>query len=202
MADMSGNNDLNARLSGRDGPSLKGERFLTAWENSTLDDLWTKIRDTMPPRIGNAVLDDAAKIDIVAFLLSANGFRAGRDELTIDPSALSRVEIVRPDRVGTVRNFALVQLVGCLDRSGNAWTLTHTSEPVVAKSASATSQDAAAARAKPLGTDMYVLVSAGRFAAASLRGHKVDARGLVYRAPDRNMLTLTSLQAVAPDCGN
>lgn len=193
MADMSGNT----------GPSLKGERFLSSWENDTLDGLWTKVRDTMPPRIGNAVLTDDAKIDVVAYLLSANGFPAGREELTINPAALERVEIIRSDRIGQVRNFALVQLVGCVAAgSGNAWMLTHAGEPVVAKHAFAALEDAPVARAKPLGADSYALVSAARFNPASLRGQKVEAKGLVYRVPGRNMLTLTALQTVAPNCGN
>ncbi|PYS38745.1 MAG: hypothetical protein DMG14_16535, partial [Acidobacteria bacterium] len=36
-------------LAGDRGPSLKGERFITSWENSSVNRLFTKIRETMPP---------------------------------------------------------------------------------------------------------------------------------------------------------
>src|SRR5436190_7160323 len=76
-----------AQLAGDRGPSLKGERFINAWENGSINRLFTKIRDTMPPLNAEQV-PPATKVDIIAYLLLANGFPAGSSELTLDPFAL------------------------------------------------------------------------------------------------------------------
>lgn len=193
MADLSGNN----------GPSLKGERFLDSWENDTVDGLFTKIRDSMPPRVGNAVLTDDAKIDVVAYLLSVNGFPSGAEELRIDTAALENIEIIRAEKQGTVRNFALVQVVGCVGAgTGAPWRLTSASDPVVVGNPVLTTEEVQAARARSLGSGTFTLVSVDRFNPGSHEGQKVAARGLVYRGPNRNLLTVTSLQTVEPRCGD
>src|SRR5687768_15716562 len=44
-------------LSGTTAPSLKGDRFMSAWGSETLNRLFEKIRDTMPPNFGTILLD-------------------------------------------------------------------------------------------------------------------------------------------------
>src|SRR5262245_11857268 len=101
-----------ADLSGARGPSLKGERFMKEWENGSINRLFVKIRDTMPPLNAQQVSNDA-KIDIIAHLLQVNDFPAGSSELSLD--ALEGLQIVRKgaDAIA-VPNFTLVQVVGCL----------------------------------------------------------------------------------------
>src|SRR5262249_11902246 len=74
------------------GPSVKGERFITTWENGSLDRLFTKIRDTMPPLNAEQVPANT-KIDIIAYLLQVNGFPDGTANL--DADALGDLQIVR-----------------------------------------------------------------------------------------------------------
>src|SRR5436190_9295826 len=83
-----------AELAGDRGPSLKGDRFITAWENGSVNKLFTKIRDTMPPLNAEQV-SPATKADIIAYLLEVNGFPAGTSELPAEPAALDSVQIVR-----------------------------------------------------------------------------------------------------------
>ena len=64
------------------------------WENDTLDKLFTKIRDTMPAG-GIESVTDAGKLDILAFVLAANGAPAGREELSLELPALEAITIVR-----------------------------------------------------------------------------------------------------------
>ena len=74
-------------LSGSDqAPGLAGGDFLDRWEGQTVGDLADRIRTSMP-------LDDVGSLnvqlsaDITAFLLQANNFPAGQEELKADRSA-------------------------------------------------------------------------------------------------------------------
>src|SRR5215510_11547096 len=82
-----------AELAGDRGPSLKGERFITAWENGSVNRLFTKIRETMPPLNAEQVTP-ATKVDMIAYLLQVNGFPAGSTALSLDTDALESLQIV------------------------------------------------------------------------------------------------------------
>jgi len=187
-------------LSGDRGPTLKGEAFLSHWENGPVNSLFKKISETMPPNGPNETTDDA-KIDIVAFLLQSNGFPPGPAELKLDAEALDRIEIVKKGLVATAPNFALVQVVGCLAQSGtNGWVLTNTTEPQVTKDEQPTAALIKTAGTRPLGNQTYQLVSVTSFKPEAHKGQKVEARGLLYRDPTDARLNLTSLQMIGPRC--
>jgi mono/diheme cytochrome c family protein len=190
-------------LSGDRGPALKGEAFLSHWENGPVNGLFKKISETMPPNGPNETTDEA-KIDIVAFLLQSNGFPPGATELKLDAEALDRIEIVKKGVIATAPNFALVQVVGCLAQGPDSkgWVLTRTSEPLVTKDEAPTAPLLKAAAAKPLGDQTYQLVSVTPFKPEAHKGHKVEARGLLYRDPADARLNLTSLQMVGESCTN
>ena len=183
-------------------PALKGPAFLATWEDGSINRLFMKIRDTMPP--GNTdQLPPPAKLDVVAFLLRENGFPAGSSELTDDTNALDGVQIVkRGTDAGGAPNFALVQVVGCLTGdAGSGWTLTNTSEPVVTRDDTPTAGALKNAEAKALGRQSLRLVSVGAaLKPETIKGHRVEARGLLYREPAYADLNLTSLQSVASSC--
>src|SRR5580704_11529125 len=189
-------------LSGDRGPTLKGDTFLSHWENGPVNTLFKKISETMPPNGPNETTDEA-KIDIVAYLLQSNGFPAGPAELKLDAEALDRIEIVRKGLIATAPNFALVQVVGCLAQGAkNGWVLTNTSEPVVTKDEQPTASGLKTAEARPLGNQTFQLVSVTSFKPEDHKGQKVEARGLLYRDPSDARLNLTSLQMVGPSCAN
>ncbi|MEP7309446.1 MAG: cytochrome c [Acidobacteriota bacterium] len=82
-------------LSGSDqAPGLAGGDFLDRWEGQTVGDLADRIRTSMP-------LDDIGSLnvqlsaDITAFLLQANNFPAGQEELKADRSLMKAVTIRR-----------------------------------------------------------------------------------------------------------
>ena len=83
--------DLTA---GERAPALSGRTFLQHWAGLSADELFQRIRNTMPQQNPHS-LGDQAYIDIVAFLLQANGLPAGTIELTANPEALGKV-IVQP----------------------------------------------------------------------------------------------------------
>lgn len=189
-------------LSGDRGPALKGDDFLAHWENGSLSNLFDKIRDTMPPNGANEVTDDA-KVDIVAYLLQSNGFPVGKTELRTEAETLGIIDIVRKGQSTTIPNFSLVQIVGCLTQGPNrAWTLTSTSEPVLTRDEEPSAAELKTAQSKSLGVQTFQLVSVVRFQPEGHKGHKMEARGLIYRDQNDARLNLTSLQMLGAGCGS
>ena len=187
-------------LLGVTAPPLTGEKFLASWSGEHVGRLYEKIRDTMPPNFGS-VIDNSAKLEVVAYILQSNGFPAGAGELAADPAVLATMPILRRGEQPRVQNFALVQTVGCLTRGdGSTWQLTKTAEPVTAREDTPDAAALAAAAGTPLGGQTFLLLSAKPFAPETQGGRKVVARGLVYRDGAEARLTLTALRAVG-ECG-
>jgi S-disulfanyl-L-cysteine oxidoreductase SoxD len=193
----------HVELSGTDrAPALKGDNFWSHWENETVNTLFTKVRDQMPPNFGT-VLEPEAKLDIVAYLLLTNGLPQGTDELKMNADVLDGIDIVKKGAGTRAANFALVQVVGCLSQGADrAWMLTKSSEPVVTRDQTPTPASPTQDRPIVLGAQTYLLLSVIPFKPDSQNGHKVEARGLLYRAPNDNRLDLTSLQTVDRSCAN
>ncbi|MDE2692067.1 MAG: cytochrome c [Acidobacteriota bacterium] len=79
---------------GEMAPGLTGVAFRFRWRGLNVADIFESIESTMPPEEPET-LGDQTYIDIVAFLLSANGYPAGARELTADPVLLQRVAVER-----------------------------------------------------------------------------------------------------------
>jgi mono/diheme cytochrome c family protein len=88
-----------ALAGGESSPPLTGGAFLSNWNGLTLGDLFERIRKTMPQ---NAVgkLNRQQNADVLAFLLSANKFPAGKTELSRQTEFLKeiRFEAVKPEQ--------------------------------------------------------------------------------------------------------
>ncbi len=190
------NRDLNGSAR---GPALHGDRFMLDWVNGSVNNLYSKIRFSMPANYPETVADDV-KLDIVAYLLQVNEFPAGSAELKTDEDELEGIQIVKKGAT-EVPNFALVQVIGCLAQgTNNSWTLTNTTDPLQTREETSTAAALKGAEGKSLGAQTYLLVSAAAFHPESHAGQKVEARGLLYREPGENRLNLTSLQTVAQSC--
>ncbi len=84
-----------ADLSGSDqAPSLAGADFLDRWTDQTVGDLADRIRTSMPlDDVGSLNLQASA--DLTAYLLQANSFPAGQEELAADRAAMKAIRISR-----------------------------------------------------------------------------------------------------------
>jgi cytochrome c5 len=193
--------------SDRSGPALIGaERFMKTWEFSGLNQLVSKVFDQMPQGYPSNV-EDAVKLDIISYILQSNGFPAGSKELGADLDTLREIQIVRKGSTqapGEVANFALVQVVGCLTEGPNStWIVTKTTEPIATTSPDPSSaQMLKSAGDRPLGAATFQLVNAARLHPEPHVGHKIEAKGLLYRVPNDARISVSSLQTIAPACGS
>ena len=64
-----------------EAPQLAGESFLRFWGDLSPGDLFDRISDSMPPEEAGSLTDEAY-VDVVAYLLQANGAPAGGTALT------------------------------------------------------------------------------------------------------------------------
>ena len=80
-------------MGGEQAPPLAGGEFMANWNELTVGDLFERVRTTMP--IGRAgKLTRQVNADIVAYMLKANQFPAGEDEMPRETEALKQIRIV------------------------------------------------------------------------------------------------------------
>jgi S-disulfanyl-L-cysteine oxidoreductase SoxD len=77
-------------------PALAGEGFVQRWRGRSVDELFQRIKLTMPQTAPQS-LSDVSYVDIVAFLLDSNGFPSGPQGMRPDGGALRAIIIVDPD---------------------------------------------------------------------------------------------------------
>jgi len=71
-------------------PPLSGPDFKSDWNGQTVDDLFEKMQTSMPAdKPGQLSREQNA--DILAFLLTSNGFPAGQKELPTDAPTLEKI---------------------------------------------------------------------------------------------------------------
>jgi len=182
------------------GPALKGESFLEHWEQQDLDRLKAKIRDTMPPDDPGKLSDDEY-LGLVSYILMNNGYPAG--SAALDNTALSGVQIVRkPGEERELRSFSVVQVVGCLVKSGDRnWQLAQATEPVLTRERASTADELKALATRPLGARTYDLVSVSSVGDVQ-PGQKVEVKGLLYKSATTNRVNVSSLQPAGGSCGS
>ena len=74
-------------LDGMEAPPLRGVDFLNGWAGRTTDELFAYVRDEMPPGLGGS-LGDQVYLNLVAYLLDANGAWPGDTPLTADAAVM------------------------------------------------------------------------------------------------------------------
>jgi len=77
-----------ADLNGREGPQLAGTTFMAQWGDRTAGALINFMQSTMPPAA--AALPADTYVNLAAYMLDANGARAGNQRLTADSNATIR----------------------------------------------------------------------------------------------------------------
>jgi len=189
-----------ADLGGAAGPSLKADRFARTFAGKDLKTLFARIATTMPRNMPASLADDVY-LDIVAYVLRENGFRAGSQELTADALDGLRVVPGQPKPPPPIGDFSYVDVVGCLTAGPrHTWTLTRASEPVAAVPAPSAAPSTPVTAA-PLGTHTFHLLDAMAYAPEGHRGHKIYVRGLLIKLPGEARMTISSFEMVSTTCG-
>jgi polyvinyl alcohol dehydrogenase (cytochrome) len=73
-------------------PSLAGPDFLARWSGLSIGELYKRVRTTMPKNQPGSLADEDY-VSIIAYMLSANGFRAGPLALTSDSTEMANTMI-------------------------------------------------------------------------------------------------------------
>jgi mono/diheme cytochrome c family protein len=73
-------------------PPLAGDVFMANWDGRSVGDLLDTTRNTMPMNQPDS-LGAQQYVDLVTYMLQANGFPTGKDELKNDPDALKTIII-------------------------------------------------------------------------------------------------------------
>jgi len=184
-------------LSGGDGPALIGSNFSRNWGSRTVERLFKKVKDRMPPG-EEFVATDAEKLDIITTLLAANGFPAGKAELTLDQATLAGLLIVGKNGPEPPPSGAMIEAVGCLAEDGANWKLINATEPAVS-TMDDVAGDAKAAVNRPLGKETIRLMDV--FPKPEGRtGHKMMVKGLLIRQPNDTHVNVMVLEPIATEC--
>jgi mono/diheme cytochrome c family protein len=177
-------------------PVLAGERFTRTFSDATLNTVFTTIKTTMP-RAAPGSLSDPEYTDIVAYLLRANNYPDGMNELAT--AELPGIRI--PGQTGSL-DQALVQVVGCLSQSGRTWTLRAATDPIRSREPEAPKDDEAAALdTAPAGTRTFRLQQVYG-APVGWTGQRVAAKGFLSKAGAEERVTITSIRPLTSPCSN
>jgi hypothetical protein len=179
-------------------PSLRGDRFISDWDHTSIFKLFNKVKNDMPP-VYSETVSPQSKLDIIAYILQVNGFPSGTSELSPNQDELANIWITRQQKQG-IPNFTLVETVGCLEQSSNGfWMLIKAADPAVVND---DLPGVVGATPRLLGTESFHLLSVKEFKPESRARNKVLVRGLLYKDSKENRLNLTDLQVIALECGN
>ena len=186
--------------------SLKGERFVESWRDDRLSSLLTHMRMRMPRRpVGEpGSLKESTYVEILSYLLKANGYPAGSADLTLDSAAsIQMVARQGPQRVPT---NATVRVIGCFVAGPrNTWVLSSAAEPIRTRNAQDTSpEELKDSAGLPLGSNTFALRNLDDFRTGfmpeSMKGHRVQVKGVITWQAGNDRLYVISLESVAEQC--
>jgi cytochrome c5 len=188
-----------------DGPILMGRSFVERWREDSLGVLFNFVKTRMPPD-GNVTLSDGEYLELVSFLLNANGYSAGSNDLTTD--TVTSIRIVGKNGPQPLPNNSLVQVDGCMNQnSAGAWMLDRATEPARIRKGDEPSPAVLKRSAeKPLGTQSFQLYNFTNinldFDPKPFQGHKVHIQGVLIRQGTRERINMVSLDSVNSSCGS
>jgi S-disulfanyl-L-cysteine oxidoreductase SoxD len=189
-------------LTGFSGPPLKGDLFMDRWREFNVDVLSRLISTTMPQN-SPASLNAGQYLDILAFMLQANGLPAGSQDLSAD--ILGTTLLVGKDGPKPLPSSAQVEVVGCMTLdTGNGWFLTSAGEPTRTLDAFTISpEELKAAATRPPGGFVFRLENLADISGFNIdasNGKKTEAKGILVRQPKGDRINVTAVQVAAGAC--
>ena len=192
-------------LDGVSAPELTGNRFIERWREGRLDGIYNYIRENMPRvRTPDAQPIPASDyLDILTYILSVNGYRAGPSELT--PDLLGDILFVGKNGPRPVPDGSLVITTGCLSQGRDGvWLLSSATEPARTRTeTTSTPAELSASSAQRLGTLVFRLAdleAVPDFEPAVHIGHKMQAKGYLVRQPNAERISLSAMDMLYLTC--
>lgn len=185
-----------------DGPPLTGDPFIDRWREDSLASLFSFVKSNMPQDAPGKLTDSAYR-DIVAYLLQANMYPAGNQELTAQ--SLGATELVGHNGRQPLPTNSTVRVVGCLEAGpGGAWMVARAAEPSRTREPQhSTPEELRTAATIRLGAQTFRLQNLEDLAAVhpdALKGQKVQAKGVLIRQLNNDRINVASLESVAAVC--
>lgn len=183
-----------------DAPEPKGQPFIDRWREAPLDFLFTHIRTKMPGDAPGTLSQDVY-LDILAYLLRENGYPAGNSDL--NAGQLGTILLTGPEGPRPLPPDSLVRVVGCLAPAGSAdeWKLTTATSPArVSEADQTTPEETAKSAATPPGSVTYILRNAEDQHADTMKGQRVQAKGVLGGSADKMSVSVQSLVHVGAGC--
>jgi S-disulfanyl-L-cysteine oxidoreductase SoxD len=188
------------------GPPLEGDKFWENWREDTVENLFLKIRNTMPRRGfrgSDKILTDRESLDLVAFIFQKNNLPAGSE---LSPSSIGDVWIELKEGSKPLPNYSQLQVIGCMEQEAENWVLAKAGQPTRLRASGETIEPAVlqAAQAKPLGDRKFRLqnlIMLGSFNAEAHKGHKMIAQGVLVRQGGSDRISVTKLEMLSAQCG-
>jgi mono/diheme cytochrome c family protein len=174
-----------------EGP-LTGPPFWEGYTQKTVGDLLTFVRTNMPNGNGGT-LPAATYNDLVALILKANGFPAGKMELSSE--TVGDVRILPKDGSAVLPANTLVRVVGCLAKGGNDWVLTNATSPERIDKIGVAPEDAT----RPLG-DRSMALKFVLTRLDSFVGQRMSVSGLLLGAGGADGINVSTVSRVAESC--
>lgn len=176
--------------------ALSGDRFWTTWQGTTVERLLGQVSTAMPYSEDGSLqgtLGARMYADIVAHILSVNGFPPGPRELSAEAAA--GVRIVKKDDSGELPAGSFVHVVGCLARGekGGQWKLQRAGAPVRVVTGEPIDP------AMPLGSRefalLFVITPLDKFV-----GHRMSVRGSLVGEGGAEGVNVTTVEATSDTC--
>ncbi len=184
-----------AALEGGEKQALKGDRFWSDWQETTVDYMLSRISKNMPFSEDGSLagtLGTPTYVDIVAHILNSNGFPAGSSEMTAASSV--GVQIVKKGGSSELPSNAFAHIVGCLAKGeGREWKLTKGSRP--ARVFESQTPDVNAALGDREYSLKFVLTSLDKYV-----GYRMSVRATLMGEGGRDGLNVRGISPVNATC--
>jgi mono/diheme cytochrome c family protein len=196
-------------LAGTANNALQGTDFMDRWREDNVESLFLFIQTSMPPSRNRAIprvpLDDKIYLDVISYVMQANSFPPGTDELKA--AATPGIQIEGRDGPRPLPSGALAVVVGCMTQAGTGWTLTHSTDPIRTRSSEVTPvEELKMLQDKPSSQYTFRLANfgyiGGDFKPEQHAGEKMVAKGTLVRQLGAERINLTSMTTLAPSCRN
>ena len=198
-------NDLSGRDGGGQGPELAGPAFRKKWDLQSVNQLYHRDQDAhaaQPARYAHRRrLPERRGLRPRVEQVPRRRQSARRQCGALASTFITQAETTKAAAdSAAIATGALVQVIGCLQNSGDGWMLTQAAPPVRGGKPRHRRPNSWASwpqrRRAPQACAYFGIYSAPN----EHKGHRMEAKGFLVKDPDGDRLNVVSLEMIAPAC--